>query len=427
MVKRRVSSTASNSNPSDAAAGTDTRQAWTAGYCVNCLLALAPSTASTFEEHVILWAIGFTNGGAPRYETTHKIDMGTCEKCDQPDRVLISYEIATTAWDVPSLLSRNRSDIFGTMRQLSTCETHPKWIAKRESLSSDVRDHEDLQAPSVSTQCYYRLVFLQAYADWMRVFSNKTHMALFLLATALAWMMIWVWEAGSAWAAGFAAISGMSLALFVWKLIGSPVRLAAGRLRDIKYAQEEIKELQAQLRKTNDVTLPKLEFMFKHQPPFEDVEAENEHTGRRCWRFSVRVKSHWHARLDNCMVKLKAVSPCNGSPMAKRLKLASDTNPLDRQNMNHTQCFSLGVEERKLINVLRIDTRRPGGTIQLLLVTEGHLPSPNLPRGNYILTLSASAQIGKLVEASFVIEAETDDVRFFPLEELETHAQAIES
>ena len=67
--------------------------AQTARYCLDCLLELTPSNATTPDDYVILWVIGFTKGGHPNYEKHHNIDGGTCEKCGE-DRVLVYYELA---------------------------------------------------------------------------------------------------------------------------------------------------------------------------------------------------------------------------------------------------------------------------------------------------------------------------------------------
>jgi hypothetical protein len=66
--------------------------AQTARYCLDCLLALMPSSASTPEDRFVLSAIGFEEGGSPNYEPHHKIDVGKCQKCNK-DAVLVYYEL----------------------------------------------------------------------------------------------------------------------------------------------------------------------------------------------------------------------------------------------------------------------------------------------------------------------------------------------
>src|SRR4051812_25682085 len=63
----------------------------TARYCVQCAIALSPSTVTTDEERVFLLAMKLTPN-SDTYEAHYKFTDGTCRKCGR-DSVLVYYEI----------------------------------------------------------------------------------------------------------------------------------------------------------------------------------------------------------------------------------------------------------------------------------------------------------------------------------------------
>ncbi len=186
--------------------------------------------------------------------------------------------------------------------------------------------------------------------------------------------------------------------------------------------RESIASLNQQIAHHEDRAAPKIEFLFEEQPPYTVLEKQVG-DDLKIWLFRVGVKNIWNERLNDCSVKI-IVSPRGERYLPRPLKLASDNPSELLGNIDHRKTFPLNVDDTELIDVVKVEQRKDTARIDVCYAREGLrdiCTDAGLGNGEWVLTLIATAEIGKRTGESFVITANPKEVIFTTLTKHSRH------
>ena len=187
--------------------------------------------------------------------------------------------------------------------------------------------------------------------------------------------------------------------------------------------REIIASLNQQIAHYQNRAAPKIAFVFEEHPPYTVLEKQVG-DDLKIWLFRVGVKNIWNERLADCSVKI-TVSPRGERSLPRPLKLASDNPPEVISNVAHRKTFPLNADDTELIDVVRVEQRKDTARIDVCYAREGFRDISTdtglIGGDSSVLTLIATAEIGKQTGESFVIKANPKEVIFTTLTKHSRH------
>mgnify|MGYP003393153957 CR=1 FL=1 len=204
--------------------------------------------------------------------------------------------------------------------------------------------------------------------------------------------------------------------LLVAVFVLAPVAIDRERRKNIASLNQQIAHFQ-------DRAASKIAFVFEENPPYTVLEKQVG-DDLKIWLFRVGVKNIWNERLSDCSVKI-TVSPRGERYLSRPLKLASDNPPDLVGYVAHHKTFPINADDTELVDVVRVEQRKDTARIDICYAREG-LRDISTDTGliggdSWVLTLIATAEIGKQTGESFVITANPKEVIFTTLTKHSRH------